>query len=378
MRDMKTYKHTRLDELIDVSHFPGGVTGTVTIQTGYLCQKTDIEVSVRAASLSSSPVNRISAQFEEYAISGDQKVNVTSRASEDAFDASESPLDLAINIYTRPFASDDRCYITVNAKNLNISLAHGTGFFKGGILSLTATDGNIHNGMSMFDHLVWQTRAAYVKSIHGSITGYWAMRPHLDLDAGKSVDVEIEPFLLGNGGITHTNLTITSGGDTTVKTTPRLKSDVMMDGSINIYSKKGSIRGNAVHGAFTSITTAEGDIDITLYPYSDPTDTFAPSLLTSSGGNSNILVDFPDFDEFYKYNPLNRTISNHAAGGWLNLRYPGQWGGTATIESTNGTVSVDGSNLEFVIHTKSYAVAKRKGESQLDAKAVKNVLAFLG
>lgn len=134
-------------------------------------------------------------------------------------------------------------------------------------------------------------------------------------------------------------------------------------GDIDVRSTVGSISGNFVAGAWTSLETEGlGTMNVSILPCWDPT---SRSHITTSTEKGDLdLVVMSPIENCYDMNPLVDALSYHTSvSGDLRLHYPLEWEGAAVGVSQTGQVDILDTNFDEVARGDLLVAGKRGTEN---------------
>jgi len=135
----------------------------------------------------------------------------------------------------------------------------------------------------------------------------------------------------------------------------------------NVISKGGSIHGSYIHGKQTIIESSSGSIGVDILPYS--ANDYESTLFTkSNSGSQKITVLSPYFNPGTS---IARLKSTHiGSSGQLQLKYPQEWEGRISGQTSSGSLTLKGRNVEIIKFGSrgggKYVIAKKgEGDSAL-------------
>lgn len=220
----------------------------------------------------------------------------------------------------------------------------------------------------------WSSRETVIDTISGSVTGKYALRDLLSIRTRSgSVHVNVDPKPADKTSPAPADFTAisTSGSLTVHFPTDDSETDDKIperEYRTRCETESGTITGEFILGLMASFRTTSGASRTTILPYA--ANMFASTLRTETRvGSTRVHVLTPLRDSKDVMNRLHSLHTSQAAS--LELKYPQSWEGYIDGETTSGSITLKGKDVERIKHYKgplSTKILARKGEgnSRLD------------
>ncbi|KAF2114537.1 hypothetical protein BDV96DRAFT_100675 [Lophiotrema nucula] len=253
-------------------------------------------------------------------------------------------------------------YLAAGAKieNLNVKSVHlGMQVHEGVSFSVTNST-RISLTTGTLDAPPFNSREVYLETISGSISGKYALMDVLSIvTKSGSVNVNIEPKEKAKDGsesaifLAHT-LSGSIRADFERKKIPERDYQVSIDTTV------GSVDGTFIHGSKTNITSVAGFITADFVPYLSGSKESTMETKTSSGQTKlKIRSPYKKADgAVAKMTSLHKTVS-----GAIDLTYPQEWEGHLEGSTLNGSLHLQGKDLELIHQDQDVS-----GGSRIEAK----------
>ncbi|CAI6333573.1 unnamed protein product [Periconia digitata] len=249
-------------------------------------------------------------------------------------------LGISVTLYVAPGASIDN--LNIQSTHLGMQVHNGVNFAVTNTTAISLTTGTL-------DSVSFNSRETHLRTISGSISGKYSLFDLIKIDTKSgSVNVNIEPKDAVEGSSPSAVFSASSLSGT-IRADFMRKRIPARDYQVNISATVGSVEGTFIHGSTTTLRTIEGQINADLLPY-NPNGADESSTLTTSttDGQTMIKLRAP-----YKSSPesatsMTKLVSNHKSiSGVMDLTYPQAWQGRLEGQSFNGTVHLQGEDLEL-------------------------------
>jgi hypothetical protein len=310
-------------------------------------------------------------------------VRVSSSASEDALDAilvdvhefgitvrslapplrpgDERPdIEVVVVVFVRP-RSPWFGTASISTKFMGIRLHEGLAFETAN-MNLKSSYGSITSS----ELLAFTAQRISVETVYGAISGSWSLTYAVNFrSVHGAIDIDLVPKKWYGSSTPGALAVTTTTGDIEIRMPFEPDKLTLRNGTTRIASASGSIRGNLVHGALTTLKTNFGSINVTMLPYWAFPEymgiQFNHITTECEYGDTYVDVLTPVVDVYYKTPPLCFAKSSHEHGyGNMELRYPREWCGTAVGEAQDGVVKVSGEDFEVVEETKTRVKVQRR------------------
>ncbi|PVH96220.1 hypothetical protein DM02DRAFT_599577 [Periconia macrospinosa] len=250
-------------------------------------------------------------------------------------------LGLSVTLYVAQGATIEN--LKIQSTHLGMQAHNGVNFAVTNTTAISLTTGTL-------DSVSFNSRETHLRTISGSISGKYALFDLINIETKSgSVNVNIEPKEAVEGS-SPSAVFAASSLSGTIRADFMRKRIPARDYKVNISATVGSVEGTFIHGSTTSLHTIEGQINADLLPY-HPTGADESSTLTTSTTDGLTMVRLRSP---YRNDPasavptMKKLVSNHKTiSGAIDLTYPQQWEGNLEGQSFNGTVHLQGRDLEL-------------------------------
>ncbi|PPJ59616.1 hypothetical protein CBER1_01205 [Cercospora berteroae] len=335
---------TFLELMENSASFNGQMKGHIQVRPATKSQSPDLRVSI---SYSTSPQWQV--QISNYVKTADSLSLQLPSLETSSISRSSSCIGVYVNIDVRPGITLENWELVTG--NLNVDVDDGL-FNRGadqetsadlemtGSSSFNAIHGNVNIGY-------WSSRRTEVETISGSIRGKYALRDllHLKSQSG-SINVNVDPKREDSKHPSPAEFLVhTSSGSVKVNT-PTSGDIPIRNYRTRIETSSGSITGDFILGMLNSFHTQSGTVRATLLPIYDSTE--VSFLHTDTKSASQTLTILPPYA--FPGNSIAQLRSDHkffSTSGTLRLQYPDEWEGDIYGDTTSGSVSIRGKDVEF-------------------------------
>lgn len=249
-------------------------------------------------------------------------------------------LGMSLTLYVAPGASIDN--LKIQSTHLGMQVHNGVNFAVTNTTAISLTTGTL-------DSVSFNSRETHLRTISGSISGKYALFDLINIETKSgSVNVNIEPKKAVEGSSPSAVFTASSLSGT-IRADFLRKHIPARDYKVNVTATVGSVEGTFIHGSSTTLHTVEGQISADLLPY-NPNGADETSTLTTrtTEGQTMIKLRAPYKANHASSTAMTKLVSNHkSVSGVMDLTYPQEWQGRLEGQSFNGTVHLEGADLEL-------------------------------
>ncbi|KAF2637287.1 hypothetical protein P280DRAFT_509913 [Massarina eburnea CBS 473.64] len=250
-------------------------------------------------------------------------------------------LGVSVTLYVAAGAKIDN--LNIRSSHLGMQVHNGVNFAVTNTTDISLTTGTL-------DSVSFNSRETHLRTISGSISGKYSLFDLVSIETKSgSVNVNIQPKEAVEGSSPSAVFTANSISGS-VRADFERKKIPQRDYQVSINTTVGSVDGTFIHGSRTELMSVEGQINADLLPYSS-TSTDEPSILTTKTTDGQTLIKVHSPYHSRKTNPsmMNKMVSTHTSiSGAVDLKYPQEWSGHLEGQSFNGTVHLQGKDLELL------------------------------
>ncbi|ORY12524.1 hypothetical protein BCR34DRAFT_587152 [Clohesyomyces aquaticus] len=254
----------------------------------------------------------------------------------DGIKAGTACLGMSLVIYMASGAKLEN--FDVSSVHLGMQIHAGVDFSVTNSTTISLTTGTL-------DAPPFDSRETRLKTISGSISGKYSLLDLLSIDTKSgSVNIAVAPKEAVNGG-SESAVFRASSLSGTIRTDFERKNIPDRDFQVAVDTKVGSIEGSFIHGSKTTITSVAGSIIATLYPFE--AGAYENTIETSThSGETKLKIGAPLVNPGSVMNKL--TSSHKTISGAMDLTYPQEWEGHLEGSTLNGSLHLEGRDLELV------------------------------
>ncbi|KAF2183089.1 hypothetical protein K469DRAFT_728167 [Zopfia rhizophila CBS 207.26] len=245
-------------------------------------------------------------------------------------------LGISVVVYMAPGAKLEN--FNVGSVHLGMQVHEGVDFSVTNGTTISLTTGTL-------DSPPFNSRETRIETIAGSISGKYALLDLLSIKTKSgSVNVNVEPKEAEEGG-SKSAIFLASSFSGSIRADFERKKIPSRDYQVSIDTKVGSVDGTFIHGSSTVIQSVAGFLtaDILLYEVGSSASTITTS---THSGQTQLKIRSP-----YK-NPgtaMNKLTSSHKSiSGAIDLTYPQEWEGKLEGSTLNGSIHLQGKDLELI------------------------------
>ncbi|PSN68259.1 hypothetical protein BS50DRAFT_492532 [Corynespora cassiicola Philippines] len=310
------------------------------------------------------PAGTIQAKFA-YAVSSSVDVNsikyslnptglvVGDPSFPDGFDGirkGRACLGVSIVLYVAKGAKLEN--LKIQSTHLGMQVHEGVNFSVTNQTSISLTTGTL-------DSVSFNSRETRLETISGSISGKYSLFDLLSIRTKSgSVNVNIEPKEAAEDG-TEAAIFIANSQSGSIRADFERKRIPDRDYQVTIDTNVGSVDGTFIHGSKTTITSVAGFVTADILPFKSGD--YESTLETeTSSGQTNLRLRSP-----YKAagSVMNKFTSRHkSVSGAIDLTYPQEWEGHLEGTSMNGSLHLQGKDLELIRQD------EKPGKNMVEAK----------
>ncbi|KAF2261736.1 hypothetical protein CC78DRAFT_343109 [Lojkania enalia] len=245
-------------------------------------------------------------------------------------------LGISVVVYVAPNASLEN--FDVASLHLGIQIHEGVSFSITNSTSISLTSGTL-------DSSTFNSRQTRLETISGSISGQYALLDLLSIKTESgSVNVDISPKEASSED-SPSAIFVASSLSGSIRANFERKHIPERDYQVRINTTVGSVDGTIIHGSKTTISSVAGFLTADIIPFRGGDYTSILETSTTSGQTKlNLHSPYQDSSK-----PLTRFTSTHMSiSGALDITYPQVWEGNLKGSSMNGTLHLQGRDLELI------------------------------
>ncbi|KAF2477023.1 uncharacterized protein BDR25DRAFT_330944 [Lindgomyces ingoldianus] len=245
-------------------------------------------------------------------------------------------LGISVVVYIAPGAKLEN--FNVASVHLGMQIHQGVDFSVINATSISLTTGTL-------DAPPFNSRETRLETISGSISGKYALLDLLSIKTKSgSVNVNVAPKKAGKEG-SEPAIFLASSLSGSIRADFERKKIPDRDYQVSIDTKVGSVDGTFIHGSTTVIQSIAGFITADILPFE--AGSYASTIETSTSSGQTKLKIRPPY-----VNPgtaLNKLTSTHKSiSGAMDLTYPQEWEGHLEGSTLNGSLHLEGRDLELI------------------------------
>lgn len=240
--------------------------------------------------------------------------------------------------------------LLVSASTSHIQVSPSLDFTILETASLSSISGSISNSPGI-PASTFYSRKTVIRTTSGAITGQYPLYDLLSAHTvSGNIDISVHPRD-ASASSPNTPAAFVAGtvsGDITTDYPTSLSavSDIpAREYTVSVESRSGSVRGNYLHGTYTSLRSVSGSIDAILAPYSAVDKITAVETETKSGSTRlSVLASLNHSEAAMR----KLKYEHESLSGGANLRFPGTWEGNIEAKSMSGALNVKWDGVEII------------------------------